>query len=123
MELLNVEEGLVPELLQASSGNAAGGRAGEGGGGAPPGLRAGSTALVPAGRAPATALPAAAAGHLGAQPATGAALAQQLRGRTQICFNFTSGRCFRADCRFLHVGPGARMAPQAPPPFPGMPTR
>lgn len=42
---------------------------------------------------------------------TGAALAQQ-QGKTQICFNYTGGRCFRDNCRFLHLGPGGRAPPQ-----------
>eukprot|EP00913_Durusdinium_trenchii_P002162 g1995.t1 len=40
-------------------------------------------------------------------PLTGQALAQQ-QGKQQVCFNYTGGKCFRADCRFLHLGPGPR---------------
>ena len=38
-------------------------------------------------------------------------LVQALRSRSrQVCFNYTGGKCFRADCRFLHIGPGPRLS-------------
>lgn len=48
---------------------------------------------------------------LGAGCFTGAALAQQ-QAKQQICFNFTGGKCFRENCRFLHIGPGIRQNQQ-----------
>ena len=77
-------------------------------------------------------------GVMGRAPLTGQALAQQ-RGKQQagnrmgmtfiisssyctfmhfvltlrlreVCFNYTGGKCFRADCKFLHLGPGPRCA-------------
>merc|ERR1712136_281154 len=42
------------------------------------------------------------------QAHTGAALAQRHASRQgpPPCFAFTSGKCFRENCRFLHLGPG-----------------
>lgn len=72
----------------------------------------------PLGRPPAAAgLALQGTGAMGQHLLTGHALAQH-QGKTQICFNFTGGKCFRENCRFLHVGPGGRPAP--PPALPAL---
>ncbi|CAE8581224.1 unnamed protein product, partial [Polarella glacialis] len=104
LELVDVTEDLAPLVLESApvaSGTVAAAGAAASSGGFVPGQK--MLGLPPPGLA-GMLVPSALAAR---GPVTGAALANA-QGKAQVCFNYTGGKCFRADCRFLHLGAGGR---------------